>query len=154
YIEGRNEGKILAHDVGLVKLLGGTMQLDPLGSFAMEDCRHPVTEAGIGHMILTVAERWEAELTPGEAVGRIGPEAQPRDRPCTRISSTHTQHRPDFLFHRVLLTIDRETGLPVRFEAFDWPKAPSEEPELVEEYTYSDLKINTGLSDSDFDVAN
>src|SRR5262249_1087452 len=68
YIEGRNGGRVLAHDVGLGRLLGGTMRLDPKGAMAMEDCRHPVTEAGIGHMIETVAERWGVELTPGESV--------------------------------------------------------------------------------------
>jgi hypothetical protein len=45
-------------------------------------------------------------------------------------------------------------GLPIRFEAYDWPKHKGAEPELAEEYTYSNLKLNVGLSDRDFDVAN
>src|SRR5262249_48013788 len=51
YIEGRNSGRVVAHDVGFFKLLTGTMHLDPKGSMAMEECRHPVTEAGIGSLI-------------------------------------------------------------------------------------------------------
>ena len=48
----------MAHDVGIAKFLAGTMHLDPRGSMAMEDNRHPVTEAGIGALIETVAKRW------------------------------------------------------------------------------------------------
>jgi hypothetical protein len=35
-----------------------------------------------------------------------------------------------------------ELNLPVRFDAYDWPKAPGEQPELAEEYTYLDVKLN------------
>ena len=44
--------------------------------------------------------------------------------------------------------------LPVRFEAYDWPRHLGAAAELVEEYTYADLKINVGLCDRDFDPAN
>lgn len=50
--------------------------------------------------------------------------------------------------------IDHELGLPIRFEAYDWPKSAGAEPKLVEEYTYSDLKTDIGLGDADFDAAN
>ena len=53
YVEGRNDGKVLAHDVGLGRLIAGTLHLDPDGSRAMEDCRHPITEAGIGPLLET-----------------------------------------------------------------------------------------------------
>ena len=58
------------------------------------------------------------------------------------------------MFHRVRLYIDKELGLPIRFEAYDWPKHRGAEPELAEEYTYSELKLNVGLTELDFDVAN
>ena len=50
---------------GSAKFLAGTMHLDPKGGMAMEDNRHPVTEAGIGTMIDLVKERWDTELHPG-----------------------------------------------------------------------------------------
>ena len=40
YVEGRNDGKLLAHEVGLKRLIAGTLSLDPTGSMAMEDNRH------------------------------------------------------------------------------------------------------------------
>ena len=154
YIAGRNEGKALVHDVGLGKLLAGTLHLDPKGSMAMEDCRHPITEAGLGHMIDTIIKHWDAELTPGESRVKIAKDASLGDRPCTQIESMHPARRPGFLFHIVRVSIDQELGLPTRFEAYDWPTKPGAAPELVEEYSFEDMKLNVGLCERDFDPQN
>jgi hypothetical protein len=154
YVHGRNNGRVLAHDVGLGKLFGGTMHLDPHGMMAMEDNRHPVTEAGIGNLIESVARHWAVELSPGESILTFHNGARVGDRACTMIESIHPQRGSNFLFHKVKLYIDQEHGLPIRFEAYDWPRKLGAAPELVEEYTYLDLKLNVGLHDRDFDPAN
>jgi outer membrane lipoprotein-sorting protein len=153
YIAGRHGGKVLAHDVGFNKFLAGTLALEPTSSRAMDSCRHPITEAGIGPLLETVAKRWAVELDPNETIVtfanmRVG------EQHCSMIETTHPQKSEEFLFYRVRLYIDKEMGLPVRFEAYDWPKHKGAEPELAEEYTYSNLKLNVGLSDRDFDVNN
>jgi hypothetical protein len=154
YIHGRNNGRIVAHDVGLGKFFAGTMHLDPKGSMAMEENRHPVTEAGIGCLIDTVARRWATELSPGESVVTLHHDVRVSDRPCTMIESVHPRRGPELLFHKVKLYVDNEHGLPIRFEAFDWPRSPGAAPELVEEYSYLELKTNVGLRDHDFDPSN
>lgn len=58
------------------------------------------------------------------------------------------------MFYRVRVFFDQELGLPIRFEAYDWPASLKAVPELVEEYIYMDLKLNVGLCDLDFDVTN
>ncbi len=154
YIHGRNSGRIVAHDVGLGKLLAGNLHLDPRGTMAMEENRHPITEAGIGPLIDTVARHWAAELTPGESRVKLNPSARLGNRSCTVIESVHPQRSSAYLFHMVKLYIDHEHNLPIRFEAYDWPRHPGAAPELVEEYSYLDLKINVGLREHDFDPAN
>jgi hypothetical protein len=154
FIHGKNNNKIVAHDVGFGRLVAGTMHLDPNGDMAMEENRHPVTEAGLGSMIDLVKARWDTELHPGESVLRFHPQAAVGDRPCLMIESIHPRKTNEFLFDKVNLYIDRELNLPIRFEAYDWPKADGVAPELVEEYGYSDIKVNVGLDDHDFDVAN
>jgi outer membrane lipoprotein-sorting protein len=154
YVHGRNNGLVIAHDIGLGKLLAGTMRLDPRGARAMEENRHPITEAGIGSLIDTVARHWAVELTPGESQVTIHPEGRVGGRPCTVVESVHPRPGANLLFHRVMLYIDRELGVPIRFEAYDWPRQPGSAAELVEEYTYHDLKLNVGLHDRDFDPAN
>jgi outer membrane lipoprotein-sorting protein len=153
YIAGRHGGKVLAHDVGLNKVLAGTLALEPTSSRAMDSCRHPITEAGIGPLLETISKRWAIELNPNETVVKFADMLVGEQR-CVMIETSHPQKRADFLFYRVRLYIDKELGLPIRFEAYDWPKRKGDEPQLAEEYNYSDMKLNVGLSDLDFDVAN
>jgi hypothetical protein len=154
FIEGRHAGKVLAHDVGLGRLIAGTLHLDPIGARAMSDCRHPITEAGIGPLLNTVETRWTAELDSSESRVEFREGQLVGSRPCSVIEVTHSRPDPDFMFYQVQLYIDHELGLPIHFEAYDWPAKPKALPELVEEYTYSDLRLNVGLGDIDFDVSN
>jgi len=154
YIEGRNRGRVLAHDVGLNKFLAGTLYLDPRGARAMQECRHPITEAGIGALIKKVSERWKAELHDAESVVLFDTTLSIGSARCLLIEAIHPDRGPNFVFHKVRLFIDVELGFPVRFEGYDWPKEEGDEAELVEEYAYGSLKLNVGLGDHDFDVAN
>jgi hypothetical protein len=154
YVAGRNGGKLLAHDVGIGKFLAGTMSLDPRGPLAMEDCLHPITEAGIGALIDMVSKHWSAELTQEESRLTFHPDMRIGTRSCTMIESVHPTRQPNFLFHKARLYIDHEHGLPIRFEGYDWPKTTGAVAELLEEYTYTDLRLNVGLTDKDFDPNN
>jgi len=154
YVEGRNRGRVLAHDVGLNKLLAGTLELEPRSSRAMAECRHPITEAGIGALIKTVSERWTAELKESESVVLFDSEMSIGPARCLLIEAIHPDRGPNYVFHKVRLFIDAELGFPVRFEGYDWPKEEGGEAELVEEYAYGDVKLNVGLADHDFDASN
>jgi hypothetical protein len=154
FIAGRHGNKVLAHDVGFNKILAGTVQLEPTSSRAMEDCRHPITEAGIGPLLETLAKRWAVELGPDESKVTFHDDMMIGSARCTMIESTHPHRRPAFLHHKVRVFIDQELGLPIRFEAYDWPRHHKAEPELVEEYSYMQLKLNVHLRDIDFDTAN
>jgi hypothetical protein len=154
YVAGKNDGKLLAHDVGIGRLLAGTMTLDPRGSMAMEDCRHPITEAGIGALIDTVARHWAAELTAEETLITFHPSMRIGPHACSMIETVHPSRQEGFLHHKVRLYIDHEHGLPIRFEAYDWPRRRDAAAELLEEYTYLDLKTNVGLTEHDFDASN
>jgi len=154
FVQGRNNNKILAHDVGLGRIVAGTMHLDPKGDMAMEENRHPVTEAGLGAMIDTVKRRWDHDLRPGESIVTIHPQVKVGDRPCLMVETLHPRSSPGLLFYKVKFYVDKELGLPIRFEAYDWPKHPGDEPLLMEEYTYMNLRLNVGLKDKDFDHNN
>ena len=153
WVDGRNKGKVVAHEPGITKLVAGTMHLDPRGEMAMEENRHPITEAGIGSLIDKVASTWETGLVPGVTKVVFHPSAKVGDRACTMIETIHNPaERCDF--SRVCLYIDVDLGLPIRIESYGWPKKPGVERELVEEYTYVNLKINSGLKERDFDPNN
>jgi hypothetical protein len=154
FVPHKNDGKIIAHEPGMLRMIAGTMYLDPKGTMAMEENRHPISEAGIGALIDTIKTRWESELDPNETLVEIHPHTKVGARPCTMISSVHPTRQPHFLFHQVKIYIDHEHGIPIRFEGYDWPATPGADPTLLEEYTYSDLKTQVGLTDRDFDHKN
>ena len=45
-------------------------------------------------------------------------------------------------------------NFPIRYEAYDWPKVAGGPPELIEAYTYVNMRLNVGLTDADFDIHN
>ena len=73
-------------------------------------------------------------------------------RPCTRVETIHPDNRgKHFLTYRSILYFDKETKLPIRIEAYDWPKqGGSPDGELLEVYSYINLRFNTGLGDEAF----
>ena len=154
YVRGRHDDKAIVHDVGLGKFLAGTLYLDPRSHRAMDGNRHPITDAGIGHLVANLADGWHRELEPSNSVVQIREGVLVNKRPCTLIVSTHPRPDRRYVFHQVRVYIDRELGLPIRFEGYDWPKKAGEAAPLLEEYTYADLKVDVGLSNRDFDPSN
>ena len=69
------------------------------------------------------------------------------------IQVIHKEERAPFEFHKAQVFIDDELNVPVRYVAYDWPRG-GQEPELQEEYTYINIKLNVGLKDIDFSPEN
>jgi outer membrane lipoprotein-sorting protein len=153
YIDGQNSGKLLAHESGL-KSIAGTIALAPNSPDAMFENRHPVTELGLAKMLDLCLEQWESETQYEECEVKYYNEAKLGTTECLIIESTHAQARPHFKFHRTRLFLDKKSNLPVRVEQYGFPDRPGVEAPLIEEYTYSALQINPGLSDRDFDRRN
>ena len=90
----------------------------------------------------------------GECEVKFFKGAKINDRICTCIQVVHPVPRRNFLFHLARIFVDDELNLPVRYESYDWPKEAGAAPELMEEYTYLNLKLNNGFTDADFDIKN
>ena len=72
---------------------------------------------------------------------------------CTRLRIVHPEKQEPFTFHIAEIDIDMERMIPIRLATWDWPLA-EQEPPLIEEYTYHNIKLNPGLKDLDFDPEN
>jgi hypothetical protein len=66
----------------------------------------------------------------------------------------HPVRQQHFDFHRAQVFFDDELNLPVRYASWSWPAEPGGQPLLEEEYTYTKVTINVGLTDLDFDPGN
>jgi len=153
YVEGKNDGKMWAHGTGVEKALG-TLSLAPDGLIAMRGQRYPLTEIGILNLVRRLIEVAENDMAFGECDVKFFKGAEINKRKCTCIQVVHPVPRRDFLFHIARIFVDDELNLPLRYEAHDWPKKPGGPAELMEEYTYVNLKLNVGFTDADFDIRN
>jgi hypothetical protein len=144
YVAGRNEGKMRVHPPGLLGAVG-FVSLDPTDPRAQQTSRHSITEAGIGNLIDRLTRRWEAERGPNYPQVRVA-EYQYNKRRCTRVEMIHAAGPRDPEVHyRGVVYFDQETHLPIRVECYDWPKRPGDPGELIEVYSYINLRLNARL---------
>ncbi len=153
YVEGRNHGRLWAHESGPRRLIIGTISLDPRGPRAMKGQKYPITEVGILNLTRRLLEVGRQELRCPDIQVKTYAQARLNGRPCLVLEFVHpraTNHR----FYMARVFVDREWNLPVRYESYGPPAAPGEKPRLLEEYTYTNLRLNVGLTDEDFDIRN
>lgn len=152
YVEGRNNGQLVAHEGGILNLL--RVNLDPKGRTAMSGNRHPITELGIENICVKLHDRGKRDRERTQPQVMFHDDSKVSDRPCTMIEVIHPTRTADLDFHRSRVFIDRELQVPVRYAAYAWPATEGAEPEVLEEYTYLNLKLNVGLTERDFDPNN
>ncbi|MFP6574465.1 MAG: DUF1571 domain-containing protein [Pirellulaceae bacterium] len=154
YVAGRNKGKMCAHEGGTKGRLIPSIWLSPNGVIAMKGQRYPMSEIGIENLVVKLIERGNRDRKRRECEVEFRKGAKINGRNCTVIQITHPIRRPFFDFHIARIFIDNKLNVPIRYAAYDWPKSPNLKPEITEEYTYLDLKVNVGLNDMDFNVKN
>lgn len=154
YVAGKNNGNLLAHPVGIKQALVGTLSLAPNDPQAMDGNRYPITDFGFRRLAERFLERSKYEMQFGECNVRVIENARVNDRMCTCVEAVHPVKRAEFRYNICRIYIDNELNLPIRCEGYDWPDRAGGQPQLIEEYTYSNLKLNVGLGDMDFDQAN
>jgi len=154
YVAGQNNGKMCAHEGGTKGRLIPSVWLAPNGVIAMKGQRYPLSEIGIENLVVKLIERGVRDRKREECEVEFRRGAEINGRACTIIQVTHPRRRPYFDFHIARIFIDNQYNVPIRYAAYDWPKAANAKPEVVEEYTYLNLKINVGLTKEDFDTKN
>jgi len=154
YVAGANGNKLIAHEGGWKGRVTPTVHLFPDSALAMRNNRYPITEVGIATLTQRLIEKGERDRNEGPCTVQFFKGAKINGRVCTCLQVTHAHRRPPFDFHMARIFIDDEHTVPVRYEAYDWPQPGSATPALIEEYTYMNLKFNTGLTDADFSPEN
>ncbi len=154
YVEQRNENKLVAHEGGFKGRFLPTVWLKPDGAFAMRGQKYPLTDIGIENLVIKLIERGEQDRQHNDVKVEFRKNAMINGRSCTVLQVTHPEQRPEFEFSLGQIFIDDEMNIPVRYVAYGWPRSPGQKPEILEEYTYFNIKLNTGLTDADFDPNN
>jgi hypothetical protein len=154
YVDGQNDGNMLAHAGSGVRAMVGTVSLKPQSMLAMQGNRYAITELGVENLARRLVEVAEHDRHFGECEVNFYPGAKVNGRVCTCVQVVHPVPRRNFRFHLARVFIDDEYLIPIRYEAYDWPHEPGAEPLLMEEYTYMNVKLNNGFTDADFDPRN
>lgn len=146
-------GKMIVRRGGL-RFAYVTVSIAPEGDLAMQDNRYPITEIGLKNLLKRLIEVGEEDLQHGECEVQYFSNAKIDGRTCTAVRITHPVRRPHFRYHRAEIFVDDQLQVPVRYASYDWPEQEGGPPQLLEEYTYTNLQFNVGLTDRDFDYRN
>ncbi len=154
FVKGKYDDKIVAHGAGLKGVI--TVVLPPDGPLARMGNRYPITEAGMKSMLKQLqdlAEREKEYLATCDIHFVDGEEVD--GRPCNCLEVIGKKPTKTFRMAKARIYMDQEWNVPVKYEAHEFPPDDDAgEPILVESYTYTNLKLNAGLTDEDFDPAN
>lgn len=152
WIEGKNDGRIIGHDSGPLGVV--SVRLLPESALAMRGNRYPISEFGIETLIVRMLERGATSQRAGRCDVEIKRNASINGRKCTMMIFKHSDRSDKYQFHIVHIFVDDELNVPIRYAMYSWPEQQGGKPVLEEEYTYTDIKINVGLKDEDFDPGN
>ncbi len=153
YVRGRYNGDLIARRGGQ-RSPNMTFQLLPTGPLAMDGNRYPITEMGFQNLAVRLIEVLEQETKYRDGELQIWENALVGDRVCTHFRLTHRQHREGLTYHMAEVSVDDELGVPIRYGAYDFPKQEGGTPQLLEQYIFTNVQLNVGLTDKDFDPRN
>lgn len=153
FVEGRNDNRLSVKEVGLKGVVPLQLRLD--SPMVMDENRYPVTHVGIANLLKTAISTWEREnhidgLQPDV---KFFPNAKLGDVACQVVQVTEPKPHKELKYHIGRVYFDKETKIPLRAECYGWPRRAGDKPPLVEDYIYTNLKLNVGLTDADFEPA-
>jgi hypothetical protein len=153
WVEGQNDGKLIAHAAsGFLRLK--RMHVAPDGPIAMRGSRYPIWDIGIRNLIGKMYEIGCCDRDDEDCQVIVTPGVKVEGRVSTLIEIKHEAEKEIFQFHHAKIYVDNERKIPIGYEGYSWPQKPEDPPPLMEKFYYTDMNLNVGLTDSDFDPDN
>ena len=152
WVDGWNEGNLVAHTTGIMNI--ARFYLKPDSTLAMRNSRYPISDIGFRNLLAKMLETGQRDREHGECEVSIKRNLEIDGRKCVMLEAKHPVKREHFEFHIARIYLDQELEIPLAYEGFLWPETAGGEPLLLEKYFYTNVKINVGLQDSDFDPSN
>ncbi|HWL10719.1 MAG TPA: DUF1571 domain-containing protein, partial [Planctomicrobium sp.] len=159
YVADQNNGNILVQPGGIKGRLTGLLSLEPTGSMAMAESRHPVTQAGLLQLGHTVMKYQQGDLDRGTGFScELRDHQEFEGRPCYLYFITYDSPEIHDVYRKSLIYVDKELLLPICVKNYTWAKDATPETlddeTLIEFYAYTDLKIQQQLNATAFDQNN
>ncbi len=155
YAEGHHDNKVIAHNGDWTRKIIPRLAVEPDSALALADTRHPVTEAGLVHLINKLLNFRKMDMGDADAQTILDRTTDADGKVWLRSVHIHNVADGSRPFARVEVLYDPATRYPLRIFNYDWPgPGHSGELELAERYAYDDLKLDAPLTPTDFDPAN
>lgn len=161
YVDGHNDGRITAHGGGWKARLP-SVSLEPTGSMAMAESRHPITKVGLyslTQMMLDI-HRQDLERQNFSRFERLKDQVFD-GRPCYAFLIEYKDRAASEHYRKSIALIDKQYCIPVHTKNYGWlngqaPADPDQHDEatLVEYYSYANIKFRPNLIAMDFDSSN
>lgn len=163
YVEGENDGDMIAHPGGWKGRMLPAIRLDPKGAIALRESRHPVTNIGLLELARHGIEICKHNLSYESGVAcRLIDKQTFDNRPCYLVMIEHESPQTSPDYRKLVVFIDEKLSVPVAVRNYGWPQQGQshlkgqqlDEATLVENYSYSSLRIEPQLAEADFDENN
>lgn len=145
YSKGRYDDKLVVHKPGALGLFN--IRLDPLSPLATKGERHPVGESYMGYTIQLLRKNHDEMKKKAKGEIKFVSEAAVDGRKTWRYKASFPPGE-GFYAAVIVIDFDQATSLPVKIQCFGWDGT------LWEDYVFTGLKVNTGLTAKDFDYLN
>jgi len=162
YIEGQNDGRMIAHDGGWkARIPALSLSVDCM--LAMRDSRYPVTMAGLTGLTEMMLEVHRKDLADANYVScEIQEDQSIEGRSCYLVTTKYQSADASPCYRKSLTWIDKEWNVPVQSHHYEWPRSELatlndhelDEATLIESYSFAKLQFHQGLTDRDFDRNN
>jgi hypothetical protein len=153
FVAGQNNDKLLVRKGG--RRFGYVvMDVDPFGASVKRESLMPINEIGFSQLldrtIRTLQQDVAADPSGKNTIVEHITTATIDGRPCEMLRITHPRRGDGLQFYSASMSIDSELHVPVRFDVYDWPETPGQQPPLMAEFTYTNVALNVNLSDATF----
>ncbi len=140
------ENKLVVEPGGLLDVITPKMYLNPTDKLSLLENRHPITEADLGYFIRRYSEDIQTAKEKGELQVRLDEGVDFKGSLADRVEFFLPQN--GYYCSRSVVYFDQKSRLPLHVEFYDT------ENQLFERYSYTQLQLNVGLQDIDFDEEN
>ena len=143
YVENQNDNKALLHPTGILSWVK-SVKRDPNNEEIMKSTLKPCTEFGFAKIAQSMlADLKGDDNNPPKATLKYLAQKGKQSSYVINLEMTYTNPAKGTAA-KILMTYDTVTSAPTERNAYD------SDNNLLYSYTYTNLKLNTGLTDKDF----
>ena len=156
FVQGLNDDNVLIQLGGIKGRLAGTLSMKPDDPRVLEESRYPATCAGLLALTKIILNHHKTDIERTSGVSCEIRDGESFDnRPCFLTTVIYDNPQVNADYHKSFILIDKELSVPVCVRNHTWVEgkaaATDDENNLIESYSYTEIQVQTQLTDNDFE---